>query len=241
MIRNSAVPCAFARSRASTSGTSSFSSPCNTSNGRGASRRAAAVGLNRESSAAHDSNLGGKSARRIAPSSRARSSSRRGCSTQGSNDAGAPSVATPPMRSSVTAWQRASEPPLDVPTRNTVDGDASASRWSTAARRSSAQPPSEKSPSLSPQPRNVKVMATQPRSCAARSQSSGNVSALKRASSGPAGKPWHTMTPGGRSVVRALGSTRWRANLRPPEGNEPFTLASPAGYAPTPAHDLQAL
>ena len=53
-------------------------------------------------------------------------------------------------------------------------------RWSIAARRSSIQPCNEKSPSLVPQPRNVKVIATQPSSLAIRSINSGNVPALWR-------------------------------------------------------------
>ena len=87
------------------------------------------------------------------------------------------------------------------------DGLVSSMRWSMAALRSFTQPCSEKSPSLWPQPRKLNVMPTQPRSLAARSTSSGNVPALWRASSGPMGKPWQTISPGS-GPGRPAGRTR---------------------------------
>ena len=71
----------------------------------------------------------------------------------------------------------------------------------SAARRSSLPAGSEKSPSLSPQPRNVNVIAAQPISWPIRSISSGNVPADWRASSGPTGKPWQNTKPGRGPVV----------------------------------------
>ena len=61
---------------------------------------------------------------------------------------------------------------------------------------SSTEPCREKSPSLAPQPRKVKVIPTQPSSLAALSTNSGKVPALWRASRGPIGKPWQMIRPG---------------------------------------------
>ena len=132
----------------------------------------------------------------MAPISRACSRKRRGCAAQSSKSARGLSNAAPRTRGSSAATQVAIEPPVLVPTSQIPVGVASPMRWSIAARRSSTQPCSEKSPSLVPQPRKLNVIAAQPSSLAMRSISSGNVPALWRASSGPIGKPWHRITPG---------------------------------------------
>ena len=51
------------------------------------------------------------------------------------------------------------EPPVFVPTSTISVGLVSRIRWSMAARRSSTQPCSEKSPSLVPVPRKLNVIA----------------------------------------------------------------------------------
>ena len=199
--RSSAAPWASASWRASTVGTLSSSSPCITSSGRGANRRAASTGRKRRNSRAHSSNDRGKPGVRMAPISRACSRNRRGCAAQSSKSARGLSSAAPRTRGSSAATQVAIEPPVLVPTSQIPVGLASAMRWSIAARRSSTQPCSEKSPSLVPQPRNVNVIATQPSSLAIRSISSGNVPPLWRASSGPIGKPVAQDQPGQRAVT----------------------------------------
>ena len=194
------------------SGTLSSSSPCITSSGRGAKRRAASTGSEpaqlpgplverrREAGRADRADLAGvleESARLRGPVVEVGARAEQGGATHawivGGDARG--------DRAAGVACRRARS-------RSAV---ASAMRWSIAARRSSTHPCSEKSPSLVPQPRKLNVIAAQPSSLAIRSINSGNVTALWRASSGPIGKPWHRITPGQRPM--AAGRAR-RGNGR---------------------------
>src|SRR6185436_12269132 len=100
---------------------------------------------------------------------------------------------------------------------------------------SSTHPCNEKSPSLVPQPRKLNVIAAQPSSLAIRSMSSGNVPALCRASSGPIGKPWHRITPGSGPLLPA-GRARYRASVRLPDRNSPFTPCLRSRFAGAAPH-----
>jgi len=157
--------------------------------GRGANRCAATSGRNRRNARAHSSTDVGKPGVRIAPIWRACSRKRRGWSAQSSKSARGDSRAAARTCGSSAAAQIASEPPVLVPTMMTLLALATRRIWVMAARKSSIQPCSEKSPLELPHPRKVNVRAGYPMSFAMRSVSSGNVPAERRASRGPIGNP----------------------------------------------------
>ena len=87
------------------------------------------------------------------------------------------------------ATQIAIDPPVLVPSRMTLVGSCKLNKCEIALRRSSTQPCSEKSPSLSPHPRKLNVIAMHLSSCAVRSINCGNVPPARWASSDAIGKP----------------------------------------------------
>ena len=98
-----------------TVGTLSSSSPCITSSGRGAKRRAASVGRKRRNARLQSSIECGKPGERMAPISRACSRKRRGCSAQSSKSARGLSRPQARTRGSSAPTQMAIEPPVFVP------------------------------------------------------------------------------------------------------------------------------
>ena len=87
------------------------------------------------------------------------------------------------------AADRHSAPPVPKPASQTPSTDSVARRWTTAASTSVSQPPREKSPSDSPQPRKVNVRASHPMLDATRSASSGKSGAASAAPTTAEGNP----------------------------------------------------
>ena len=225
MIRSSALPWQSARARASREGTTSSSEPCTSRSGRGASFATRPSGLASRSSRVQALRSGGNCGSRMTPISRAWSRKRRGWAAQSSKSARAESAATPRTRSSSPAAQIASEPPVLAPISHTPPTPSWSRRWPTVARRSASQPPSEKSPSESPVPRKLNASTVHPASAAIRSASSGYVWADAAAPLAPAGKPWHTTSPG-RPATAVLdgGRATWAARRTPPAS---MTVSTP--------------
>src|SRR3954451_18381352 len=63
-----------------------------------------------------------------------------------------------------------------------------------------------------------------------RSTSCGNVPAERRASIGPTGKPWQTITAG-RGSDGPDGTVKWHASVFEPDRNVPFTARAAARWS----------
>ena len=152
-MRRSAAPWASAMARASSEGTSSSSEPCTTMSGRGASRSAASAVLNPANWSLQAWWSGGNASPRTTPVSREWRSSRSAFTAHSPKSAGAPTDTAPRTSPLSAAARRPTAPPVPNPATHTPVARVRSARCRTAARTSSTQPSSEKSPSESPQPR----------------------------------------------------------------------------------------
>ena len=109
-----------------------------------------------------------------------------------------------------------SAPPVPKPGQpDAVDRARWPRRWSTAACRSASQPPSEKSPSESPQPRKRNVSTIQPSRGDAVGQLREARRRRRRASGAPSGKPWQSTRAGAARRAVSDGRARWASRRRP--------------------------